>query len=38
MLHLLMGHVHHHIQDELAYRMQLRRIPRLKFLAAESDV
>lgn len=28
----------HHIQDELAHRMKLRRIPRLEFAAADSSL
>jgi ribosome-binding factor A len=34
----VLNHAHHHIQDELAHHMKLRRIPRLKFLAANEAV
>lgn len=34
----ILNHAHHHIQDELAHHMKLRRIPRLKFVEAESTL
>ncbi|MER3483812.1 MAG: 30S ribosome-binding factor RbfA [Meiothermus sp.] len=33
-----LNHAHHHIQNELAHRMKLRRIPRLEFVAAEPSL
>lgn len=34
----VLNHAHRHIQDELAQRMKLRRIPRLKFVATNSSI